>query len=169
MIHFCAAENRMTCYQHVALYPILIGSHMQAVKLPRPTPSMLLVVANLDDRTGHESVSCGWVRRDSLTPLADMELMPKAGNRYRNLPPGDSCGFDFGQLGVNKQEDAPGLVVWFTDDATHRWELDTFRHLVGPQDDDEYKPLRPIETAPLANVTQLDSNYPVLYRRLACT
>jgi hypothetical protein len=57
---------------------------------------------------------------------------------FPRLRPGDRCAFSF--KNTLKREPDYVLVVWFTDDAGFRWQLDEYLHLVPAGDESEYLP-----------------------------
>jgi hypothetical protein len=62
---------------------------------------------------------------------------PQPGSRFDTLRPRASCGFNFSEVSSAGPDDI--LVVWFTDDAGFRWQLDDYLHLVQAGSNDEYK------------------------------
>jgi hypothetical protein len=48
---------------------------------------------------------------------------------------GSSCGFTFE---IDRWDPDMVLVIWFTDDEGHRWQLDQYGHLVESPDESEY-------------------------------
>ena len=61
----------------------------------------------------------------------------KPASRLETLRPKSRCGFSFKDL-TNEPDQV--LVVWFTDDAGFRWQLDQYLHLVQSDDENEYVP-----------------------------
>jgi hypothetical protein len=57
-------------------------------------------------------------------------------SRWEKLRPGDRCSFRFAG---HMPEPDEVLVVWFTDDAGFRWQLDEYLHLVRSDDESEYR------------------------------
>jgi streptogramin lyase len=62
----------------------------------------------------------------------------QAGSRITTLQPKKACWFTFkvafdgaDSRGVNPDQ---CLIVWFTDDAGYRWQLDQFMHLAETDD-----------------------------------
>jgi len=60
------------------------------------------------------------------------------GSRLSKIPPEGIRAFVFN--GLREPPDDPLLVIWFTDDAGHRWQLDEFQSLAEAADGDRYKP-----------------------------
>jgi hypothetical protein len=58
-------------------------------------------------------------------------------SRFETLRPGARCSFHFEG---HEPEPDHVLVVWFTDDAGFRWQLDQYLHLVQSGDEDQYVP-----------------------------
>lgn len=59
-------------------------------------------------------------------------------SRLCKIPPEGIRAFVFN--GLQQPPDDPLLVIWFTDDAGHRWQLDEFQSLTEAADGDRYKP-----------------------------
>jgi len=70
------------------------------------------------------------------TPGGSAIFVPVEGEfRFKGLRPGARCAFSFKELA---REPDQVLVVWFTDDAGFRWQLDQYLHLVRSEDEDRY-------------------------------
>jgi hypothetical protein len=59
-------------------------------------------------------------------------------SRYEKLRPERRCIFDFDESFTLGDEHI--IVVWFTDDAGFRWQLDEYLHLTQSEDEGEYRP-----------------------------
>jgi hypothetical protein len=95
------------------------------------------VMSNADRHTLVTADACGLV--DPGPGGQGWIFLPGAKHvsSFGTLRPGSCSGFSFTDL---DSEPDQALVMWFTDDAGHRWQLDQYLHLVKSDAEDQYVP-----------------------------